>query len=219
MSTLDDAKIIGSVYEVSNSGISVILNDDVIIKPMAYGNTYKVGQIGSYVVMPESDRSIIATVVACSDMGAREGHPGKRSLQVKALGTLQTGRFERGLSALPVIGSQVYMTDDADLRAIFATYRGSNFSLGVLSNFDQERLYLDPNKFFSKHIAVFGSTGSGKSSTVASILQKVQHFDNTHVVMLDMHGEYAPAFRESGNVLNITDLELPYWLMNFEELV
>lgn len=216
---MDDTKLIGTVFEVSNKGISVFLHDDVLIKPMAYGSTYKIGQIGSFVVMPESDRSIIATVVSIRDMSVLNGPGGKRVLDVKPLGTLQTGRFERGLTALPVIGAQVYATDDVDLRSVFATFRGSNFSIGSLSMFDNERLYIDPNKFFSKHIALFGSTGSGKSSTVASILQKVKDYENTHVIMLDMHGEYGSAFHDTGNVINITDLELPYWLMNFEELV
>jgi hypothetical protein len=94
-----------------------------------------------------------------------------------------------------------------------------DFSFGVLPQIDRERLYLDPNKFFSKHIALFGSTGSGKSCTAASILQTVTSLENTHVVLLDLHGEYAPAFAETGNLINITDIELPYWLMNFDELV
>ena len=217
---MDETKLIGKVFSVSNAGISVALNDEVVIKPMAYGSAFRVGQVGTFIVMPESERSIIGTVVSARDTATTGETPGgKRILEVKALGTLQTGRFERGLSALPVIGSPVYSTDDDDLRAIFATFRGSNFSLGNLSMFAEERLYVDPNKFFSKHIALFGSTGSGKSTSVASIIQKVHHLANTHVVMLDLHGEYLNAFRETGNLVNITELELPYWLMNFEELV
>ncbi|MBI4547205.1 MAG: DUF853 family protein, partial [Ignavibacteriae bacterium] len=81
------------------------------------------------------------------------------------------------------------------------------------------RLFLDPNKFFAKHIALIGSTGSGKSCTAASILQKIDHLENTHVVLLDLHGEYEHAFKENGNVIKITELELPYWLMNFDEIV
>ena len=81
-----------------------------------------------------------------------------------------------------------------------------------------ERQYIDPNKFFGKHIALLGSTGSGKSTAVSSILQKVQMFSNTHVIVLDLHDEYKSAFRDFGNIINITDLELPHWFMNFEEM-
>jgi DNA helicase HerA-like ATPase len=217
---MDETKLIGKVSAVSNAGISVVLNDDVVIKPMAYGDTSRVGQVGTFVVMPEYERSIIATVFSARDTSlSGENAGGKRILEIKPLGTVQTGRFERGLSALPAIGSPVYATDDDDMRAVFATFRGSNFSLGTLSMFSEERLYIDPNKFFSKHIALFGSTGSGKSSTVASIIQKVHHLQNTHVIMLDLHGEYINAFKDTGNLVNIAELELPYWLMNFEELV
>lgn len=171
--------------------------------------------------MPESGRQIIGSVTSSRDTSVDDntGGKGKRLIEIQPIGTLQNGKFERGLTALPVIGSDIFATTDEDMRTIFATFRDANFSLGAISMFDQERLYIDPNKFFSKHIALFGSTGSGKSSTVASILQKVQAFANTHVIMLDLHGEYAQAFRETGNLLNITELELPYWLMNFEELV
>ncbi|TAK65537.1 MAG: ATP-binding protein, partial [Bacteroidetes bacterium] len=117
-----------------------------------------------------------------------------------------------------VIGSPIYPTTGKDLEAVFSTYRAFNFTLGPLSLFDHERLYIDPNKFFGKHIAVFGSTGSGKSYTVTTIIQKVLPFDNTHVMILDLHGEYAHAFPDQ-NIIKITELELPYWLMNFEELV
>ncbi|MFI5251037.1 MAG: ATP-binding protein [Bacteroidota bacterium] len=217
---MDEQKLIGKVFSVSNSGISVILNEDVVIKPMVYGAANRVGQVGTFVVMPEYERSIIGTVFSARDTRlSGEDGGGNRILEIKALGTLQTGRFERGLSALPVIGSSVYSTDDDDLRAIFATFRGSNFSLGNLSMFAEERLYIDPNKFFSKHVALFGSTGCGKSTTVASIIQKVHHLPNNHVIMLDLHGEYLNAFKDTGNLINITELELPYWLMNFEELV
>jgi hypothetical protein len=219
---MDETKLIGTVFAVSMSGISAVLNENVVIKSMTFDRASRVGQIGSYVIMPESERSIIGTVISSRDttpLAAKDEGAGKRILEIQALGTLQNAKFERGLTALPVIGSPIYSTTDEDLRTIFATYRDSNFSLGNLSLFDQERLYIDPNKFFSKHIALFGSTGSGKSSTVASILQKVQNYENTHVIMLDLHGEYSSAFRETGNVINITELELPYWLMNFEELV
>ncbi|HLX12564.1 MAG TPA: ATP-binding protein [Bacteroidota bacterium] len=219
---MDETKLIGTVFAVTSAGLSAVLNDNVVIKATSIDRSSRVGQIGSYVVMPESERSIIGTVVAARDttpLGNTKDGVGKRLLDIQTLGTLQNGKFERGLTALPVIGSPIYSTTDEDLRVIFATYRDSNFSLGTLSLFDQERLYIDPNRFFSKHIALFGSTGSGKSSTVASILQKVQNFENTHVIMLDLHGEYATAFQDTGNLINITELELPYWLMNFEELV
>jgi hypothetical protein len=84
--------------------------------------------------------------------------------------------------------------------------------------FENERAYIDPNRFFGKHLAVIGSSGSGKSCTVASILQKVVGFPDTKVIILDIHNEYHSAFPKNSQYLNITELELPFWLMTFQEM-
>ena len=87
-----------------------------------------------------------------------------------------------------------------------------------MSLFENQRAYLDANKFFGKHIAVLGSSGSGKSCTVASILQKVTKYPDTNIIILDIHNEYEKAFEGNCNHLDIAEFELPFWLMNFDEL-
>ncbi|MCU9811843.1 ATP-binding protein [Paraclostridium sp. AKS81] len=87
---------------------------------------------------------------------------------------------------------------------------------------------MDGNKFFNKHLAVVGSTGSGKSCTVAKILQegiepytkcqKDGFLNNSHIVLFDLHGEYQNAFQDNCRHLQAENLKLPYWLMNSEEL-
>ncbi|MBI3189273.1 MAG: DUF853 family protein [Ignavibacteriales bacterium] len=218
---MDESKSIGAIFSVSASKIEGVLNDDVVIDSGNEQEQYRVGQVGSYVLLPEAGRMIIGSIISLHDsgLGAPERNfSGKRFLVIQPLGTLKNGKFERGVTALPVIGSPIYSTTGKDLEAVFSTYRAHNFSLGPLSLFDKEQLYIDPNKFFGKHIAVFGSTGSGKSYTVSTIIQKVSSLQNSHVMILDLHGEYAHAFPDQ-NVIKITELELPYWLMNFEELV
>ena len=183
------------------------------------------GKLGSYVTITAGDCTIIGTIAAVrnQDVAAADERlslrPVKKLMDIQMIGTLHNGKFTRGISSFPVLGSTVSSTSPDDLRVIFSTYRLGNFSVGKLSLFDQERLYIEPNKFFAKHIALFGSTGSGKSCTTASILQKVAQLENTHIVLLDLHGEYEPAFRTDGNIIKITELELPYWLMNFDELM
>lgn len=99
--------------------------------------------------------------------------------------------------------------------------------LGSMALDKNIKVPIDGNRFFSKHIAVLGSTGSGKSCTVAKILQegirsglkdkKEGILNNSHIVVFDIHGEYASAFPEA-NILTVEQLILPYWLMNSEEL-
>ncbi len=217
---MDEVQSIGAIFSVSASKIEGVLNDDVVIDTGNEQEQYRVGQVGSYVLLPEAGRMIIGTIISMHDSGLgapAKGVNGKRFVLIQPLGTLKNGKFERGVTALPVIGSPIYPTTGKDLEAVFSTYRAFNFSLGPLSLFDKERLFIDPNKFFGKHIAVFGSTGSGKSYTVSTIIQKVIPYENSHVMILDLHGEYSHAFPDQ-NVIKITELELPYWLMNFDEL-
>lgn len=219
----DDTKRIGTISAVNSGNVTALFRDDLVAAHGA-AKAAAVGKIGSYVTMADGERSIVGSVssVRTLDLSSGEGNPGKPSrqaMEIQLIGTVRSGKFERGVSSFPGLGSPVYTADAADLQTIFSAYREGNFSIGKLTQFDQERLYLDPNKFFAKHVALFGSTGSGKSCTTASVLQKVEKLENTHIILLDLHGEYAPAFKEQENVIKITELELPYWLMNFDELV
>lgn len=235
---MDQSRLIGTISGVTNTVISVIATNGAtppkFTSPAAAPATPTPAvaaappapnRIGSFVTIADGERSIIGTIAAvrteqASGESFRLGTtPPRQVLDVLPIGTLREGKFERGVSRYPVIGGQVFAAELSDLSSIFSTYRDRNFSVGALSQIENERLYLDPNKFFAKHIALFGSTGSGKSCTTASILQKVQDLENTHVILLDLHGEYNHAFAEKGNLIKITELELPYWLMNFEEII
>jgi DNA helicase HerA-like ATPase len=183
------------------------------------------GRIGTFVTIPDGGDTVVGMVSSVrtdanrTESGAGQLTAGHRIMDIQLIGTVRDGAFTRGLSSYPLIGAPVLGADTGSLKSIFSAYRSMDFSFGFLPQLDRERLYLDPNKFFAKHIALFGSTGSGKSCTAASILQKVTALENTHVVLLDLHGEYGPAFADTGNLINITDIELPYWLMNFDELI
>lgn len=109
------------------------------------------------------------------------------------------------------------------------------FKLGKLAQNEEIEFFLDGNKFFSKHVAVVGSIGSGKSCAVARLLQNVVGIDNAqninkieqknvHIIIFDIHSEYKTAFEIDENenfnlnYLDVEKLKLPYWLMNSEEL-
>lgn len=157
-------------------------------------------------------------------------------IECQAIGTLVENKtFDRGSLLLPVPTEHAFIAEADTLDTIFSADEEHNFSLGKLSMNKAIDLMINGNRFFSKHIAVVGSTGSGKSCAVASMLQDVvgisQHKNknkdkqnNSHVVMFDIHDEYTAAFtlqkEESFTLsrLDIDSLQLPYWLMNWEEL-
>ncbi|CAN7727884.1 ATP-binding protein [Pseudomonas sp. GL-B-26] len=143
--------------------------------------------------------------------------------------------FSRGTQVLPVPTEKVHVFEAVDLDIIFSRTGNYNYKVGTLSNNKAIEFHVDGDKFFGKHIGIVGSTGSGKSCTVARILhnaiginnnenlnQEIQK--NSHIIIFDMHSEYASAFtmHESQkfnlNLLNVDGLKLPYWLMNSEEL-
>jgi hypothetical protein len=106
----------------------------------------------------------------------------------------------------------------ADLHAIFAASDEPHIEIGTVYPTDDIRgaLYVDP--MLSKHFAILGSTGTGKSTSVALILHRISQLSpEGHIVMIDPHGEYSAAFKGCGELFNVDNLQLPYWLLNFEE--
>lgn len=143
--------------------------------------------------------------------------------------------FVRGTQVLPVPTESVHVFDDSNLSIVFSNDGEYNFNVGHLSGNAAVPFGINGNKFFGKHIGVVGSTGSGKSCAVASLVQNAvgisdakninkEDQKNAHVIIFDIHSEYISAFciddeeNFSLNELNVDNLKLPYWLMNSEEL-
>ncbi len=211
-------KHIGVIRNITSTTVVVRLDDAILsLECMLNGKTYRIGQIGAFVVLPVGEIEVIGVI---SEMRLAYNGSGveKKEMVLQLVGSVTDGRFEKGIIAFPLLGGDAFMTDENDVTTLFSSYAHFGFAVGDISGYQGERQYIDPNKFFGKHVALLGSTGSGKSTAVASLIQKVQMFSNTHVIILDMHNEYGAAFRDFGNLINITELELPYWFMNFEEL-
>ena len=217
-----EEKRIGIVREVTSSSVTVMVDAEVTNLSKKIGTKqYFIGQIGTYVLIPVGQLLVMGIVAQFKkgDVYENEKVVQRYLMEVTLIGTLKKGKFESGVSVLPTVDMIVYLLEDKDLKAAFSTFQKFNFSIGQLSMFESERAYLDPNKFFGKHLAVMGSSGAGKSCTVSSLLQKVVTLPDTNIVILDIHNEYKSAFPEGCQHFDIAALELPYWLMNFEEMV
>jgi DNA helicase HerA-like ATPase len=144
----------------------------------------------------------------------------KRVVTAVPVGTLDAGgTFERGADVLPTVNSSVYAVASATINSIYQQYAEGNFSLGHLSLIPDQQANINLDAFLSRHGAILGQTGGGKSWTVASFLQKISAFPQSTIVLFDLHGEYASAFGDEADVISGSDIELPYWLMNSEELL
>ncbi|NFA41737.1 ATP-binding protein [Clostridium botulinum] len=133
--------------------------------------------------------------------------------------------FRRGVGHYPRFDSECYLLSPEEKSKLFHIDSDNGTVIGTVSGINNETISIDTNKFLNKHSVILGSTGSGKSCTVASIMQKVlmQHL-YSHIIFFDLHNEYSSAFigEDVGYKVNtITDMNfrLPYWLLNFDEFI
>jgi DNA helicase HerA-like ATPase len=132
-----------------------------------------------------------------------------------------TGFFQRGVSAYPALDEPVYLASGTDLAKVYARPDAATAQVGTIHQDTIVPAYILTDELFGKHFSIVGTTGSGKSCVVATILNAViEGSPNAHVMLLDPHNEYSSAFTEIGAALGPgCGLSLPYWLFNFEELV
>ena len=143
-----------------------------------------------------------------------------RILTLVPFGTINENNvFEKGSDVLPTINNYVYAVSSKTIDTIYSNFSEGNFNLGKLSLMPQQDALINLDSFLSRHGAILGQTGSGKSWTVASFLQKIANLEQSTVVLLDLHGEYKNAFGDYAEYIDASSLELPYWLMNCEELL
>ena len=143
-----------------------------------------------------------------------------REIGAVPIGTINSsGKFERGTDVLPTVTSPVFAVTPEIIDSIYQQFADGNFSLGHLSLIPDQQAKVNLDAFLSRHGAILGQTGGGKSWTVASFLQKISKLPQSTVVLFDLHGEYSQAFGGEADIISGTDIELPYWLMNSEELL
>jgi len=143
------------------------------------------------------------------------------------LGTIKAGKFSRGGDELAIPPKKVTPATKKEISAIYtdAFEDESRFSFSCLTRQRDIKIPVHGDRFFNKHIAIVGASGSGKSSTVASIIQKAkaeknsdyEGLNNSHVLIFDLHSEYNAAFPDA-NLITVDDLVLPFWLLNEDEM-
>jgi len=129
-------------------------------------------------------------------------------------------RFRRGVSDYPAIGDPAWLLTSDEFRLIYKKSAAANGVVGRLHQDPSIEAYISVNELLSKHFAVLGGTGVGKSCGVAAVLHEVlQARPDLRILLLDAHNEYGQCFGEAAQVLNPRNLKLPFWLFNFEEIV
>lgn len=232
-----DPSRIGTVENIDGASVSVKLLDDTPTGLVfVSGEGYRAGQVGGFVRIPAGYVDLFG-VVSQVGAGAAPGPPeaapllGNRWLRVELVGEgRRSGRFERGISQYPSVGDSVHLATEEDLRTVYAPGADDAYvDIGRVASAESIRAYINLNRLVSRHSAVVGSTGAGKSTAVASVLNAISdhtRFKAARVVLLDLHGEYINAFGQSARVFRIgadeakgeRELYIPYWALAFEEL-
>lgn len=184
-------------------------------------------QVGSYLKISDNENSILMAIIENFSIIVNDA--GKRDYAIEALplGMIKNGKFIRGGDSLAIPPKKVEPATEKEIKEIYeqAIDHKEKFTFASLSSNPNIRISINGNKFFNKHVAIVGSTGSGKSHTLSTIIQKAvseksEDFsinNNSHVIIFDIHSEYKSAFPKA-NFIDIKNLVLPYWLLNSEEL-
>lgn len=257
---LSDSEI-GRVVAIDTSQVTVELNRDLkALTRSTYEGTLEIGRINSYIIIPASSLRIVAMVTRVvlteeSELKADKTMvllpSSRRLMKATMIGTIDEGQFHQGIDTFPILDTPVLTTTKDDLDAIFGkdiNYGENNInkpgyciSIGKSAVFPDYDIKIDPDAFFGKHTAIIGSTGSGKSCSIATIIQAIierPEVNNTRFIILDTNGEYRCAFQKQNNEKEWVDanpkfkslyiptdpsesgkLTIPYWFMNSDDFV
>src|SRR5438477_7092722 len=207
-------EILGRVMMVAGSQITVNPEADSVEEGSA--------RIGAVVKVGNANHDVVATISA---VRCENNSPSKRTLFADLLGEIVASdegpsRFKRGVTQYPISGAPVVLATDADLTAIFGPVSRSNLRIGTLHHDARQPAFVLVNELLRKHFAVLGATGSGKSCAVSLLLSAIlADYPMAHIILIDPHNEYGRAFGRTAEVVNIDNLQLPFWLLDFEEAV
>ena len=215
---------IGQVVDISGSGARIEITGRRLAE-LARDPDPTVamsGQVGSQIKIASGRRWLLANV---RKLKVTDPEAGTISAEIDFLGegdedpgSGKLVNFKRGITAYPIPGSGVYPVTASDLKQMFAADERAHIEIGTVYPTKDVRAALYIDAFLGKHFALLGSTGTGKSTSAALIMHRICDLSpEGHIVMIDPHGEYSAAFKGHGELFNVDNLAMPYWLMNFEE--
>jgi len=211
---------VGRVLAVGSSVATVSINKSIIRK-----NLLHLAQLGSVLKIITNNSIVVAMVsslevAGVDDEGMHDGCIAKLNIlgEIATNQTTKQTRFYRGVRSFPVLSEAVYTMTPSDLELIFEAGDEPAITVGRLQQDNSIVARVRTNDLLSKHFAIIGSTGSGKSCTVALVLQAILNENpDAHVVLFDPHNEYSRSFGAKASVIGQKELDLPIWLFDFEE--
>ena len=245
---LADPTYIGQVASVTGAIVRVRLREDMpSTLVMIGGESYRVGQIGGFFRIPLGYANLYAV---CTQIGVDAAPPaiveevpgvtletetqahlsGFRWMTIVLFGEGLGAEFERGVGQYPTVGDEVHLVTSDDLKIIYGWAKGKKgtISVGQIAATSGISADISVAGLVSRHSAIVGSTGAGKSNLVTVLMETISDgsFPNARAIVIDPHGEYATALGEKAKVFRISPdeqagespLRVPFWALPFSEL-
>ena len=234
---------VGEIISVSGNTISVQLFDTIKSNmPVINGIVYRIGQIGSFLKVPLGYANLygIVTQIGAAAIPERlkieeekldfSKIDNRQYLTIALIGEQIGRKFERGVFQSPTTGDKVHLVTIEDLNVIYGGYNETNsIDVGNISISESLNAKIDLNKLVSRHCAILGSTGSGKSNAVGVLLKSIAEkgFKSSRILVIDPHGEYNSVLKSQSTVYKIRanigngekELNVPFWALPFNELM
>jgi uncharacterized protein len=221
---------IGRIVSVTGSK-AIVLLDGGKPSPGADKRTKSPSQrpeMGTLLAIDTTNTVVLAIVSALSVPvpAQREGDTEIWIAEVGLVGELwrprdgKAGSFNRGVTVYPALGDRCRVASKPELELAFVGDARGSVRVGSIRQDSSIPAMIKVDDLLGKHFAILGTTGTGKSCTTALILRAIlEQNPNAHLVLLDPHNEYATAFPEWGEVVSPRNMQLPYWLLTFEEFI
>ncbi len=246
--TFDASHSLGKVRAVDTRRVNVQVNTDEDLRKARVGQLvtlalpgaveeWLIGIIDKVIKTPVLDEQVITEDSETDNTAPVPRESVLNTVQLTLVGTVgltteDKPRFSRSLVQVPEIDGACHILRDAQLQTFMSLLSAEgktdhSLEIGCYTIDENAKAYLDGNKLFQRHASLLGSTGSGKSWAVASVLEQAAKLPSANLIVFDLHGEYrelsyARHLRIPGpEELGKTDgslLFLPYWLLNAEEL-
>jgi uncharacterized protein len=219
---------IGRIVSVTGAKAIALLDDGLARKDKRQRGPAERPEMGTLFAI-ETANTVVLAIVSALSVPVPSQREGESELWIAELGLVgelwkaiegRAATFNRGVSVYPALGDRVRVASRPELEQAFCGDRRSSVRVGCIRQDPSIPATIRVDELLGKHFAIVGTTGTGKSCTTALILRAIlQKHPAAHMVLLDPHNEYAPAFGEWAEVISQRNMQLPYWLLTFEELI
>lgn len=233
---------IGEIISVSGNTLSIQMANNIKSNmPIINGVVYRIGQIGSFVKIPLGYVNLYAIVTGVGATAIPENLRieansdfelllNSQWLSVVLIGEQIGEVFRRGVSQSPTTSDKVHLVMKSDMEIIYGGFSEKNsINVGTISGSENLPAKLNIDKLITRHCAILGSTGSGKSNAVGTILNSIANkkFPSARILIIDPHGEYNSVLKNNSTVYKVNssvqdrekELYIPFWALPFDELM